>query len=650
MGAAHASTDGGAEPSRLRAEFVTGEGELPREQSSVAVDAEQWRGRNLSLPELLAELPGISVRTYGGVGAYAELSMRGVNGGRVLVFWDDQLLNDAHSGAVDLGKIDPASIGSVEVFRGFLPGEYGADGVGGAIVLRSRERQEERVRAEFAYGSYNTHRHSVSVGGPNGTTAFSVVHSDNDYDYLDRNRTPYNKNDDTVRALNNAEYTSFALTHRSTVSALGGSLRRSFSLRSDWGGLPGAEGARTVSAGYENRAAQAGLSWGRDLPFPGEADLELGLGGRLEWNRMEWGDEDHLSNITRGDVTLENETDALNATARLHWNPVPAWEIALAERAGAETLVPRNLAGQANWDWDASRLRSQSSLSLARRFSRRMRLGVQGAVDVRAESAANGATDDSIERSDVDGSARVVWSFAPTPSLLFHSYCARGVQAPTLRERFGARRGTLPSPDLRSEESVKWEIGFSRSTPLWSVEGAFHDNRLDRTVVFVTSGELSKAINVGAARVTGAELLASVRPARWASFRASGEWTRAVDRGSVRAYRSLRLPNVPEWTSRLGATFSAGPVETDLRLALVSPFWRDRANRRRVDAAAQLGCGARWQATPRLRFSVQFEDLLDRAPESAYSSYPSPGRTVLVGVQAGFLSSTNHNPNKEEQQ
>ena len=205
MGAAHASTDGGAEPSRLRAEFVVGEGELPREQSSVAVDAEQWRGRNLSLPELLAELPGISVRTYGGVGAYAELSMRGVNGGRVLVFWDDQLLNDAHSGAVDLGKIDPASIGSVEVFRGFLPGEYGADGVGGAIVLRSRERQEERVRAEFAYGSYNTHRHSVSVGGPNGTTSVSMVHSDNDYDYLDRNRTPYTKNDDTVRALNNAE-------------------------------------------------------------------------------------------------------------------------------------------------------------------------------------------------------------------------------------------------------------------------------------------------------------------------------------------------------------------------------------------------------------------------------------------------------------
>ena len=633
--------------------YVDGSGELLPEHSVVAIDASEWEGRNLSLAEILAEIPGITVRSYGGVGAEAEVVVRGVGGGRIPVFLDGVRLDAGGTGA-DLGKIDPAVVGRIEVHSGRLPAELGADGVGGAIVLRTRTAERGPAELNLSWGSFGTQRHSflwrsATPGKGNSSVGFSFLRSDNDYEVLDRNRTPYNKSDDTLRRQSNAEYTAFSAMAAGVRRAGNGALRHSFVLRADGGGLPGAEGARTVKAAFANQNAQGSLSWSVTLPVPkGEADLELGLDGAMDANRMSWGDEDHLSPIAQGDVEISNEDFRTAGSAALRWSPSPAWDLRLSQRGGFERLVPRDIAGQANWNREASRIASQTSGEVARNLGRRARVSVSGTGLFWTEEAEDPTAGSSKEFSDGDWTASASWSWRPAPRWELRSWCGRGLRVPSLQERFGAKRGALPNFALEPERSLKWEIGAARRGKRWSAEANWFENSLENTVVRVASGELAKALNAGRAHVRGADLSFSAAPARFLRLSAAGAWTRAIDRGPSRAYRGKFLPNSPEWEGKFGSALFRGPWEIGFDASWTSEFYRDRANRNEAKSALQLSSGIKIDLSRNVRIRFRAEDLLDRAPESAYSSYPRPGRRFLVGLGATFPTQQTTNNQRTE--
>ena len=644
------------EAAALAPAFVEGTDEALRGHSVAVVDASRWEGRNLSLAEILAEIPGITVRSYGGVGAEAEIVVRGVGGGRIPVFLDGVRLDGAGTGA-DLGKIDPAVAGRVEIHGGQLPAEYGADGVGGAIVLRTRTAEgaaaSEGATSELdlSLGSFGTHRHSFLRSSGNAregfsSVGFSFLRSDNDFEVLDRNRTPYNRSDDTLRRQGNAKYASFSAMAGGVRYAGGGALRHSFVLRADGGGLPGAEGARTVGAAFANQNAQGSLSWSAPLAVPkGEADYELGLAGAMDANQLSWGDEDHLSPIAQGDVKISNEDFRTTGSAALRWSPDRRWSLFLSQRGEAERLVPRDLAGQANWNREASRLSSQTTAEVARGAGPRARISLSGTGLFWTEEAEDPVAGTAKRSSDGDWTARASWSWRPAPRLELWSWCGRGLRQPSLQERFGAKRGALPNFALKPEESLKWEIGAARRGERWSAEASYFENALDNAVVRVSSGELTKALNAGRARVRGADCSLSARVAPFLRLSAAGAWTRAVDRGDSRAYRGKFLPNSPEWEGSFGSALFRGPWELDFDASWTSEFYRDRANRNEAKAALQLSSGIRFDVSRNVRIRFRAEDLLDRAPESAYSSYPRPGRRFLVGLRALFPA-TRTTPNQ----
>src|SRR5262245_26467474 len=175
------------------------------------------RARPRSLSDVLAGAVGVHVRQFGGVGGYAATSIRGSSSGQVAMYLDGVPLNSAQYGVVNLADFPLASLEAVEVYRGAAPLGFDSPG-GGVIHLVSRRAEGTWMAASAGAGSWNTRQGSVEGGWRRGTHAALLVAqytgSDGDYPYLDDHGTPYNADDDTVRARRNDAVESLALTGR----------------------------------------------------------------------------------------------------------------------------------------------------------------------------------------------------------------------------------------------------------------------------------------------------------------------------------------------------------------------------------------------------------------------------------------------------
>jgi iron complex outermembrane receptor protein len=108
------------------------------------------------LPQLLSELPGVSVTRLGGLGSVATLSLRGSSANQVEVYFDGVPLSAASGGGVDVGLIPVVDLDSVEVYRGMSPIAFGASAIGGIVSLSSAAATDSGVRAYAGGGSFGT--------------------------------------------------------------------------------------------------------------------------------------------------------------------------------------------------------------------------------------------------------------------------------------------------------------------------------------------------------------------------------------------------------------------------------------------------------------------------------------------------------------
>src|SRR5262245_44396186 len=90
-------------------------------------------GEAASVAEVLAEAVGVHVRTLGGLGSFASVSLRGSPAGETEVLVDGVPLSRVAFSAVDLGTFDPATFERVEIYRGGVPAALGGAVLGGAV-------------------------------------------------------------------------------------------------------------------------------------------------------------------------------------------------------------------------------------------------------------------------------------------------------------------------------------------------------------------------------------------------------------------------------------------------------------------------------------------------------------------------------------
>ncbi len=160
----------------LREELVVTASREPRAAREVGstlswLDAQTIAARETPFaPELLREIPGVSVNRGGPVGGLTQVRMRGSEGNHTLVLIDGIEANDpAFSSEFNFASLQTLGLDHIEVLRGPQSALYGSDAVGGVISLRSAlpDAGERRFRADISGGSHATARTGVSgaIGG-----------------------------------------------------------------------------------------------------------------------------------------------------------------------------------------------------------------------------------------------------------------------------------------------------------------------------------------------------------------------------------------------------------------------------------------------------------------------------------------------------
>lgn len=151
----------------------------------VALDAKSHYNSTLDLAHLLDKASGVKIRETGGLGSDMNITLNGFTGRNIRVFMDGVPMEGMGT-AFQLNNIPVNMAERIEVYKGVVPIEFGADAMGGVINIVTNRTQNTTIDASYSYGSFNTHKSNVSVnhtfksGVSLQLNAFQN-YSDNDY-------------------------------------------------------------------------------------------------------------------------------------------------------------------------------------------------------------------------------------------------------------------------------------------------------------------------------------------------------------------------------------------------------------------------------------------------------------------------------------
>jgi outer membrane receptor protein involved in Fe transport len=158
-----------------------------------AIDVTKLKEKNVTVTEVLNQSSGVVVREGGGMGSETTISLNGMSGNQVRTFVDG-LPIDVFGPAMSLGNLPPNTIETIEVYKGVVPIQLGADGLGGAVNIKTTSRFTSYLDASYAFSSFNTHRSTLAgQWASHSAKAFIKVsgfhgYSDNDYEVTVRPR------------------------------------------------------------------------------------------------------------------------------------------------------------------------------------------------------------------------------------------------------------------------------------------------------------------------------------------------------------------------------------------------------------------------------------------------------------------------------
>lgn len=145
--------------------------------TSQEIEAQQRRTAN----DVLRSVPGVNVVQQGGPGALTSLFLRGTESNHTKVIIDGIDVSDPSSASrtFDFGRLTTFDLERIEVLRGPQSGLYGADALGGVVVIYTKKGEGPlQVDALVEGGSFGTFNQAVSARGSVNrfNYAFNVSH------------------------------------------------------------------------------------------------------------------------------------------------------------------------------------------------------------------------------------------------------------------------------------------------------------------------------------------------------------------------------------------------------------------------------------------------------------------------------------------
>jgi vitamin B12 transporter len=632
------------------------EGDTPREITDVA--------------SLLAPLPGVHVRRFGGDDSLATISVRGSSSSQVAIVLGGVPLSGGSDPTLDLGSLPLWPGVQMRVYRSFAPAALGPGSLGGTLELRAPPVSgPARTEVWSAVGSFGALRLRVgdsrALGdgpdAPRVTAALSANRTDGDFTYVDplatAARAERTRTNAGVAAANGLVLWSlpFRLSPtadrraRLTVLTL---------LQARRQGLAGTIKAPTTTESLTSSRALASA----ELAAPASASSTLFVRG--------WGRHNHLALRSRPDeaqlsgtpLSTSDTIVAVGGSVGLRGRPSRGVSAEARVEGAGERFAPGTWEG-ARAPAGASRASAGLGADVEVRPTERLTLTASGRGDLWHDVGAEGAGEDAARGTGHVG-AQV--ELGPLSLAAHAGHLAR---APGFVERYGNRGAFLGSPGLRPEAATTVDLGASiagRARDL-DLEGSLElvgfSTWATDLIVFVPQGFYgrAKATNIGQARVLGGELDGRLEYDRLL-LRASYTLLRTANdsacdvtsRSTSTACPAPPLPGRPGHDLVLDLGLRVGAVRLRYGLDVVADLAADLTGAVRVPPRALQSVGARLlvgdaTGSPELdglTLALDVSNLADlrtasyagvlgpvEEPIGDLYEYPLPGRAFLLSAR-----------------
>ena len=633
-------------------EVVTdGETVLTKNASYTEISSAAWEGKSLSAADLLATLPGIQSYKQGGLGSFQTVSIRGIAARNILICVDGVPLNDASGGAVNLGSIDLNQMEKVEVYKGNVPVKFGVSGIGGAINFVTKNAVKKGGRILAAYGNHNTWEGSFQVATPVTdsimfASTFATRHSDNDYEYLNRNGTQYNDEDDYMATRENAQYTDvsgnvqFRMLHGngyfSTVAVTASRYE---------GGNPGREQSQTKVAEFIGESALIRYGLESVGYFDDKLFLYGGISARFEKNMSSsYYPLDHIgfgnsSFLEYGAATYKlipefwaefMPVERLTGTARI------AFEWDRAEARGNSK------------DWALDRKTYLASGDLYYQLFKYMGLGGEGSAQMLKDHLDKGVFVlptgsrplDKAKEREASFAGRVFSRLGSTASPLTGEVSiGRFYQQPALMELYGTFPGAISNPDLKREKATRFEATGMYRFPgnHTSFQTTYYESHIEDGICWLISVELLRPDNVARALIRGVEMELNSSPSKLLDVILRATFQKTEDRSRTNIFNGNKLPGEPARSYFAEATLHL-PFHFDFSWASDwrSIMYSDRANKTEQPAVATHRASLSYNPFEKTRLTFAVDNITDQKYRNFYTPFPMPGREYKFTIIQGF--------------
>lgn len=128
------------------------------------------RRQTISIADLLATTPGITVSRNGPVGGFTALRIRGAEGEQTLTIIDGVRVNDPSSpgGGFDFANLLSGSVDRIEVLRGPNAVAWGSQALGGVVnIVTAAPHPGVQGRGSIEYGAHNSLFANTAISGAN---------------------------------------------------------------------------------------------------------------------------------------------------------------------------------------------------------------------------------------------------------------------------------------------------------------------------------------------------------------------------------------------------------------------------------------------------------------------------------------------------
>ena len=633
-------------------DVVSATGYLPAQDVSYTeINSSAWEGKSLTAADLLSTLPGIQAYKQGGLGSFQSVSIRGIAARNILICVDGVPLNDASGGAVNLSSIDLNQMEKVEVFKGNVPAKFGVTGLGGAVNFVTKNAVKRGGRVLLAYGSHNTWEGAFQVSSPVTdsimfASSFATRHSDNDYEYTNRNGTQYNDDDDYTATRQNAEYTDVSGNAQFRMLHGNGSFSTlSVTATRFEGGNPGKEEQQTVVADFVGESAL--IRYGLESPgfFDDALFLYGGLSYRFDKNvSSSYYPLDHLGYSSNEFLEYGAAVYKLVPEVSAEWT---LWNrLKGAARLAAEW--ERAEARGVSKDWALDRLNLVSSGDLYYQFFKYAGLGGEGSVHFLKDHLdegtfvlpTGGRTLDEAEDRDLTFSGRAYTRLGNSEiPVTGEVSLGRFYQQPALMELYGTFPGALSNPKLKREKATKFEASGLFKVPgkHTSLRAAYFESHIEDGICWVIVVEHLHAENIARSRVRGVEFELNSTPAKFLDVVLRATFQKTEDRSKSDTYNGNKLPGEPDRSYFAEATLHL-PLHLDLMWASEwrSVMYSDRANRMDQSAVANHRAVLSYQPFEKTRLAFSVDNITDEQYRNFYTPFPMPGREYKFTIIQGF--------------